>query len=113
MGNVSEPALRCMVQVIKDEFSSKYEKISLCRLHELMCDLCLSKGEEKGLIKLIDLANRTEIKYEKFSLCPLIDRDREQFIKSVLTLHFHLLLFLGFKVYVRIYYIVVFSGPIS
>lgn len=57
---MGEPGRRCMVQVQKDEFSLSMKKISSCRLHDLMHDLYLSKGEEKGLTKLIDLANCTE-----------------------------------------------------
>ncbi|KAK6138507.1 hypothetical protein DH2020_027746 [Rehmannia glutinosa] len=51
---LSELALRCMVQVQMDELFAPYNKFKSCRLHDLMHDLCLSKGEETGFVKLID-----------------------------------------------------------
>ncbi|KAL8048381.1 hypothetical protein ABFX02_07G060800 [Erythranthe guttata] len=56
---LSELASRCMVQVQRDEYSIAYNKFKSCRLHDLMRDLCLSKGEEKGFLKVIDLPKQT------------------------------------------------------
>ncbi|EYU31736.1 hypothetical protein ABFS82_07G059900 [Erythranthe guttata] len=60
---LSELASRCMVQVQKDEYSSAYNKFTSCRLHDLMRDLCLSKGQEKGFLKLVDLCKQ-QAKYD-------------------------------------------------
>ncbi|KAL7145493.1 hypothetical protein ABFS83_07G088200 [Erythranthe nasuta] len=56
---LNELAVRSMVQVQKHEFSSAYNKFKSCRLHDLMRDLCLSKGEEKGF-KLIGFRKPTK-----------------------------------------------------
>ncbi|PIN06449.1 Apoptotic ATPase [Handroanthus impetiginosus] len=61
---LNELALRCMVQVRGDDFSGEqvpelstvYNKFTSCRLHDLMRDLCLKKGEEEGFIKVMDLS---------------------------------------------------------
>ncbi|PIN02665.1 Apoptotic ATPase [Handroanthus impetiginosus] len=54
-------ALRCMVQVQGDDisrrkFSIVYNKFTSCRLHDLMRNLCLSKGKEEAFIKVMDLS---------------------------------------------------------
>ncbi|KAG8387539.1 hypothetical protein BUALT_Bualt02G0031600 [Buddleja alternifolia] len=51
---LSELAFRCMVQVKVPECPSAYRKFESCRLHDLMRDLCLSKAEEEGFLKVID-----------------------------------------------------------
>ncbi|PIN25649.1 Apoptotic ATPase [Handroanthus impetiginosus] len=58
---LNELALRCMVQVRGDDiseikFSTVYNKFTSCRLHDLMRDLCLSKGEEEGFMKVMELS---------------------------------------------------------
>ncbi|PIN26721.1 Apoptotic ATPase [Handroanthus impetiginosus] len=58
---LNELAFRCMVQVRRDDisegkFSTVYNKFTSCRLHDLMRDLCLKKGEEEGFIKVMDLS---------------------------------------------------------
>ncbi|KAG8364913.1 hypothetical protein BUALT_Bualt18G0047900 [Buddleja alternifolia] len=56
---LSELAFRCMVQVKLPDYSSAYKKFESCRLHDLMRDLCLSKGEEEGFLKVIDSEEAT------------------------------------------------------
>ncbi|XP_012844197.1 PREDICTED: putative disease resistance protein At1g50180 [Erythranthe guttata] len=59
---LNELASRCMVQVRKHEYcSSAYNAFKSCRLHDLIRDLCLSKGKEKGFLKLIDETNYAPI----------------------------------------------------
>ncbi|PIN07592.1 hypothetical protein CDL12_19843 [Handroanthus impetiginosus] len=63
---LNELAFRCMVQVQEDDiskqkFSTVYNKFTSCRLHDLMRDLCLSKGEEEGFIKVMDLSQEGKI----------------------------------------------------
>ncbi|KAL9162020.1 hypothetical protein ABFS82_07G060100 [Erythranthe guttata] len=59
---LNELASRCMVQVRKHEYcSSAYNTFKSCRLHDLIRDLCLSKGKEKGFLKLIDQTNYAPI----------------------------------------------------
>ncbi|KAL9165240.1 hypothetical protein ABFS82_06G158500 [Erythranthe guttata] len=58
---LNELASRCMVQVRKHEYyTGRYNMYESCRLHDLMRDLCLLKGEEKGFLKLIDLRGQTK-----------------------------------------------------
>ncbi|KAL0286128.1 UNVERIFIED_CONTAM: putative disease resistance protein [Sesamum calycinum] len=56
---LSELANRCMVQVRMDEYSicNKFES---CRLHDLMRDLCLSKGKEEEFLEVVDRHMGTE-----------------------------------------------------
>ncbi|KAG8372625.1 hypothetical protein BUALT_Bualt12G0086100 [Buddleja alternifolia] len=56
---LSELAFRCMVQVKAPKYSSAYNKFESCRLHDLMRDLCLSKGEEEGFLKVINFGQDT------------------------------------------------------
>ncbi|PIN16034.1 Apoptotic ATPase [Handroanthus impetiginosus] len=63
---LNELALRCMVQVrgddiSKEKFSTVYNKFTSCRLHDLMRDLCLKKGEEEGFIKVMNLSQEGKI----------------------------------------------------
>ncbi|PIN23856.1 Apoptotic ATPase [Handroanthus impetiginosus] len=63
---LNELALRCMVQVRADDiseekFSTEYNKFTSCRLHDLMRDLCLSKGEEECFIEVMDLSRGGKI----------------------------------------------------
>ncbi|KAL9162018.1 hypothetical protein ABFS82_07G060000 [Erythranthe guttata] len=59
---LNELASRSMVQVRKHEYcSSAYNTFKSCRLHDLIRDLCLSKGKEKGFLKLIDQTNYAPI----------------------------------------------------
>ncbi|PIN26723.1 hypothetical protein CDL12_00517 [Handroanthus impetiginosus] len=63
---LNELAFRCMVQVREDDisnqkFSTVYNKFTSCRLHDLMHDLCLKKGEEEGFIKVMDLSQEGKI----------------------------------------------------
>ncbi|KAG8387430.1 hypothetical protein BUALT_Bualt02G0020600 [Buddleja alternifolia] len=56
---LSELAFRCMVQVKVPKYSSAYIKFESCRLHDLMRDLCLSKGEEEGFLKVVNFGQDT------------------------------------------------------
>ncbi|PIN17910.1 Apoptotic ATPase [Handroanthus impetiginosus] len=63
---LNELAFRCMVQVREDDisnhkYSTVYKKFTSCRLHDLMRDLCLKKGEEEGFIKVMDLSQDGKI----------------------------------------------------
>ncbi|PIN17914.1 Apoptotic ATPase [Handroanthus impetiginosus] len=66
---LNELALRCMVQVRGDDISRQlfpklstvYNKFTSCRLHDLMRDLCLKKGEEEGFIKVMGLSQEGKI----------------------------------------------------
>ncbi|PIN17913.1 Apoptotic ATPase [Handroanthus impetiginosus] len=63
---LNELAFRCMVQVREDDiskekFSTVYNKFTSCRLHDLMRDLCLKKGEEEGFIKAMDFSQEGRI----------------------------------------------------
>ncbi|KAL7204742.1 hypothetical protein ACSBR2_017780 [Camellia fascicularis] len=50
MSYLSELAQRCMVQVQLTKFS---RRIKLCRLHDLMRDLCLLKAQEENFLKVV------------------------------------------------------------
>ncbi|KAG8369888.1 hypothetical protein BUALT_Bualt14G0060300 [Buddleja alternifolia] len=54
---LSELAQRSMVKVQVDEFSGK---IKSCQLHDLMRDICLSKGKEENFLKIIPFKNENE-----------------------------------------------------
>ncbi|KAK4406080.1 putative disease resistance protein [Sesamum angolense] len=64
---LSELANRCMVQVRMDEYSicNKFES---CRLHDLMRDLCLSKGKEEEFLEVVDRHMGTE---DASSICKI------------------------------------------
>ncbi|KAK4425287.1 putative disease resistance protein [Sesamum alatum] len=54
-----ELANRYMVQVKKDRLSI-YNKFSYCKLHDLMRDLCLSKGKDEEFLEVVDGHMRTD-----------------------------------------------------
>ncbi|KAG8369697.1 hypothetical protein BUALT_Bualt14G0040900 [Buddleja alternifolia] len=54
-----ELANRCMIQVKVDEYSI-HNRFESCRLHDLMRDLCLSKGKEEEFVQVVDKQRQTE-----------------------------------------------------
>ncbi|KAK4425306.1 putative disease resistance protein [Sesamum alatum] len=62
---LSELANRCMIYVKMDPYSI-YNRFKSCRLHDLMRDLCLLKGKEKGFVEVVD---RQVGREEEFSIC--------------------------------------------
>ncbi|KAK4425095.1 putative disease resistance protein RXW24L [Sesamum alatum] len=60
-----ELANKCMVQVKMIE-GSIYNRFESCRLHDLMRDLCLSKGKEEGFVEVV---NRQMGREEESSIC--------------------------------------------
>ncbi|KAI5344783.1 hypothetical protein L3X38_012660 [Prunus dulcis] len=53
-GCLTELVERCMVQVGK---YGSTKKIKTCRLHDLMRDLCLSKGNEENFFDIVNFAS--------------------------------------------------------
>ncbi|KAL0414089.1 UNVERIFIED_CONTAM: putative disease resistance protein [Sesamum radiatum] len=64
---LSQLANRCMVQVRMDEYSI-CNKFASCRLHDLMRDLCLSKGKEEEFLEVVDRHMGTK---DAFSICKI------------------------------------------
>ncbi|KAK4425250.1 putative disease resistance protein RXW24L [Sesamum alatum] len=60
-----ELANRCMVQVERDAYSM-YNRFESCRLHDLIRDLCLSKGKAEGFLEVMDRHMERE---EEVSIC--------------------------------------------
>ncbi|KAI3469932.1 hypothetical protein Pfo_026595 [Paulownia fortunei] len=88
---LNELALRCMVQVEKDEIYFPHNKFESCRLHDLMRDLCLSKGEEEGFLNL-NSSNGTVIRRLVIHSVGAVDdylNEREKFkgLRSLLLLN--------------------------
>ncbi|KAL7236960.1 hypothetical protein ACSBR1_020113 [Camellia fascicularis] len=63
MSYLSELAHRCMVQVQLTRFS---RRIKLCRLHDLMRDLCLLKAQEENFLKVVHVEafDNQQLKWE-------------------------------------------------
>ncbi|CAL5377060.1 unnamed protein product [Camellia sinensis] len=63
MSYLSELAQRCMVQVQLTRFS---RRIKLCRLHDLMRDLCLLKAQEENFLKVVrvEAFDNQQLKWE-------------------------------------------------
>ncbi|CAL5381526.1 unnamed protein product [Camellia sinensis] len=74
MSYLSELAQRCMVQVQLTRFS---RRIKLCRLHDLMRDLCLLKAQEENFLQVVrvEAFDNQQLKWENSasssSLSPL------------------------------------------
>ncbi|CAL5381520.1 unnamed protein product [Camellia sinensis] len=74
MSYLSELAQRCMVQV---QFTRCSRRIKLCRLHDLMRDLCLLKAQEENFLNVvrIEAFDNQQLKWENSasssSLSPL------------------------------------------
>ncbi|KAK4425286.1 putative disease resistance protein [Sesamum alatum] len=94
-----ELANRYMVQVEIDEFSIS-NKFKSCRLHDLMRDLCLSKGKDEEFLEVIDGHMGTEdasLIYKTSRLAIHLDRVEDDYLGKNKKLQSLLLLKVGYR----------------
>ncbi|KAG8369694.1 hypothetical protein BUALT_Bualt14G0040600 [Buddleja alternifolia] len=97
-----ELANRCMVQVkVEDDEYSIYDRSVSCRLHDLMRDLCLSKGKQEEFVEVVDTHRPIDIgsllgrthrlaihNKENWEDLQFVYERRNQNLRSLLLLHF-------------------------